>query len=97
LQTTAGGKVQFPDLLLQQRGSQVTGLLSANRPDLGMIRDGIIDGNTLRFTIWRSRINIPNAFPDQYAGSGELVMDRGNKSFKGTILGTATSGIRVGR
>ena len=94
-QTTAGGKVQFPDLLLQQGGNQVSGLLSVNRPDLGMIRDGIIDGNTLRFTIWRSRSNIPNAYPDQYVGSGELVMDKGSKSFKGTILGTSTSGTRL--
>lgn len=33
----------------------------------------------------------------QYVGIGELVMDKGSKSFKSTILGTSTSGTRLGR
>lgn len=100
-QTTVGGNIQFPDLILHQAGSQVTGQLSANRPDLGMIRNGIIDGNTLRFQVWRPNPKAayyPNQrLPDLQIGIGELVMDKGSKSFTGTILGTSTSGTRLGR
>ena len=84
------------ELILQQTGFQVTGQIRVNSADLGMIRDGVIDGNTLRFKIWRARTTQPNGVSDQYVGSGELVMDKGSKSFKGTILGTATSGTRLG-
>ena len=83
------------ELILQQSGPQVTGQLRVNSADLGVIRDGIIDGNTLRFQLVR-----PNKMPgrpDEYVVSGELVMDKGSKSFKGTILGATTSGTRVGR
>ncbi len=94
-QTTSGGKIQFPELLLQQSGSRVVGSLYGNRPDLGLIREGIIEGNTLRFTVLRA----PNPIrPDLLIpmGTGELVMGPDGKSFKGTILGGATSGTRIG-
>ena len=83
------------ELILQQTGPHVTGQLRVNSADLGMIRDAIIDGNILRFQVVR-----PNKMPgrpDEYVGIGELVMDKGSKSFKGTILGTSTSGTRLGR
>lgn len=98
-QTTSGGQIQFPDLILQQSGRVVTGQLSANRPDIGLIRDGVIDGMTLRFKIIRPGQRLPNglSLPDQFIGTGELVMEKGSKSFKGTILGGAVSGTRLGR
>lgn len=98
-QTTNGGKVQFPNLLLQQTGSQVMGQLFGNRPDLGVIREGIIDGNTLRFKVMRPQPPLFNGqyLPDIPMGVGELVMNPDGKSFKGTILGTPTSGTRLGR
>jgi len=97
-QTSVGGRIQFPDMVLQQAGNQVTGWLSAGRQELGMIREGVIDGMTLRFKVYRVRTpTMPNAFPDQYVGEGELLMEKGSKSFKGTILGAATSGTRLGR
>ncbi len=87
------------EIILQQSGAQVTGQLKANSADLGMIREGIIVGNTLRFKIVRAGRVLPNgvSLPDEYVGIGELVMDKGSKSFTGTILGTATSGTRLGR
>lgn len=96
-ETTAGGKIVFPNLLLQQTGSQVSGQLSASQPELGVIREGIIDGDTLRFKVLRPHPILPNgrSMPDEYVGTGELVMDRGSKSFKGTILGASISGIRI--
>ncbi|HEV7700992.1 MAG TPA: hypothetical protein VGO43_12235 [Pyrinomonadaceae bacterium] len=94
-QTTVGGKLQFPQLLLQQGGNQVMGQLSVSQPELGLIRDGIIDGSTLRFKIFRAN-RMPGR-PDEYVGVGEFVMDRGSKSFTGTILGTSVSGTRLGR
>jgi hypothetical protein len=85
-------------LLLQQVSDQVTGQLKVNSADLGIIKDGIIDGNTLRFKVVRAR-TLPNGLnsPDEYVGIGELVMDKGGKSFKGNVLGTATSGTFIGR
>jgi hypothetical protein len=85
-------------LILQQNGSQVTGQLNVNSAVLGVIREGIVDGNTLRFKVVRAR-TLPNGLnlPDEYVGTGELVMDAGGKSFKGNVLGTATSGTHVGR
>jgi len=73
--------------------------LKVNSADLGIIREGIIVGNTLRFKIVRAGKFLPNgaSLPDEYVGIGELVMDKGSKSFTGTILGTATSGTRLGR
>lgn len=97
-QTKVGDKIQFPELLFQQSGNQVVGSLYGNRPDLGVIREGIIDGNTLRFKVMRPQ---PPIFTGQYLpdipmGVGELVMNPDGKSFKGTILGVATSGTRLG-
>jgi hypothetical protein len=85
----------FPSIVLQQSGNRVTGQLIPGRPDLGMIKDGVIDGNTLRFTLWRS--SSPIKPPEQFMGTGELVMEKGSRSFKGTILGTPVTGTRLGR
>lgn len=96
-QTKVGEQIQFPDLLFQQTGSQVVGQLYGNRPDLGIVREGIIDGNTLRFKILRPQPVIPGRYlPDVFMGVGELVMNPDGKSFKGTILGVATNGTRLG-
>ncbi len=86
---------QFPDIVLQQTGSSVSGVLSANNPMLGQIRDGVISGDKLRFTIWRSVL--PGRPADQFVGVGELVMDKGSKSFSGTIMGASVRGERLGR
>lgn len=87
---------QFPQLLLQQNVTQVGGHLYGGRPDLGVIRNGVIDGNTLRFTVWRES---PPGLrqPDQYMGTGELVIAADGRSFKGTLLGASVSGSRVTR
>jgi hypothetical protein len=97
-QTTFGGSTMI--LILQQGGIEVTGQLKVNSADFGVIKAGTIDGRTLRFTIVRD-LGLPNGvrLPGQVqvVGTGELVMDAGGKSFKGTILGAATSGTRLGR
>ena len=82
----------FVELILQQSGDQVTGEINLNSVHL-LIVDGIVQLNTLRFTVMRNKI----MGKPEYAGTGELVMDRGGKSFTGTILGAATSGNLVGR
>lgn len=88
---------QFPQLLLQQNVTQVAGHLYGGRPDMGVIRNGVIDGNTLRFTVWREAPPGPIRMPDQYMGTGELVIAADGRSFKGTLLGVAVSGTRVTR
>lgn len=96
--TMAGSQMQFPELLLQQSGMQVSGRLFGNRPEMGVIKEGVVDGNTLRFRVYRPRPSPPSVrLPDEYVGIGELQMEAGSKSFKGTILGTATSGTLIGR
>ena len=97
--TKSGEQIQFPELLFQQANNKVTGRLFANRPDFGLIKEGIVDRDTLRFQIWRPR---PVSFngryvPDEYLGTGELVMDADGKSFRGTILGAAISGTLIAR
>lgn len=85
-------------MILQQTGDQVTGQLNASSAEFGVITEGIVVGNTLSFKIMRSD-KAPNGLnlPYRYAGSGELVMDAGGKSFKSTVLGAAASGTFVGR
>jgi len=88
------------ELILQQSGDRVTGQFNVNSNHDWFFKDGIVVGNTLRFTVVRRNIMaLPNArnLPDEALGSGELVIDRGGKSFKGTILGTAASGTHIGR
>lgn len=85
----------FPDIVLQQTGSSVSGFLSAANPMFGEIRDGVITGNTLRFTIWRT--NLPGRSATQFAGEGQLVMEKGSKAFNGTIMGSSVNGTRLGR
>jgi len=87
------------ELILQQAGPEVTGLLKVNSAELGVIRGGRVVGNTLRFNLVRPGRALGNGAnsPDEVVGSGELVMDRGGKSFTGKILGAATSGTHVGR
>ncbi len=93
----SGEQMVYPELLLQQSGMRVVGRLWANRPDM-VIKHGVIDGNTLRFTVWLQRSPVPNRYlPDVPAGAGELVMNPDGKSFKGNILGAAVSGIRIAR
>jgi hypothetical protein len=86
-------------LILQQDGNRVTGQLRLTGGDLGFIRDGDIVGNTLRFHVWR--VVSPHALMpwerDDVKGSGELVMERGGKSFTGTVLGADTSGNLISR
>lgn len=87
------------ELVLQQAGSQVTGQLNINSVIFD-IKEGIADiNNKLRFTIARPGKVLPNGakLPDEVAGTGELVMDRGGKSFKGKILNADSSGTKVGR
>jgi hypothetical protein len=87
-------------LLLQQTGDQVTGQLRANSAEFGVIREGIVDHNTLRFQVWRvskKALLKGSSLPDEYVGTGELVMDADGRSFTGTILGTATSGTLTAR
>ncbi len=86
-------------LILQQDSSRVTGQLRLSGGDLGFIRDGDIIGDTLHFHVWRA-VSASSLRPnerDDVLGSGELVMERGGKSFTGTILGAATSGTLVRR
>lgn len=97
-QTKVGDKIQFPELLFQQSGNQVVGSLYGNRPDLGVITEGVIDGNTLRFKVMRPQPPLFNGqnLPDIPMGIGELVMNPDGKSFKGTILGAPANGTRLG-
>ena len=85
-------------LIFQQTGDQVAGQLKLNSADFGIIMDGIVDGNTLRFKVMRARTpgDLQNS-PYVYIGTGELVMDEDGKSFKGTVLGAATSATLIGR
>ena len=89
----------FLELILQQSGDRVTGQFNVNSNHDWFFKDGIVVGNTLRFTIERrNRMALPNRYlPDEYVGTGELVIDRGGKSFTGIVLGAATSGTLVGR
>jgi hypothetical protein len=82
------------ELILQQAGDQVTGQVKMNSADVGVIREGILVGNTLRFKIVRAGRAQPNGLtsPDEYVGIGELVLDASGKSFTGHVLGTVTSG-----
>lgn len=89
----------YPQLLIQQIGNKVVGQLFAGNPTLGVIKEGVVDGNTLRFQIWRPRpqANIGPPLPDEFVGRGELVMDQDGRSFSGTILGSRTNGSLVAR
>jgi hypothetical protein len=88
------------ELVLQQAGSQVTGQINLNSVIFD-IKGGIADfNNKLRFTIVRPAMVLPNGAmlsPMQSVGTGELVMDRGGKSFKGKILNVDSGGTKVGR
>jgi hypothetical protein len=87
----------YMELILQQRLDQVTGQVNANSAKLGVITDGRVVKNTLRFTIVRERLVSGAIVRDQLLGSAELVMEKGEQSFTGTILGAATSGTLLGR
>lgn len=97
-QTKTGETILFPQLLFQQTGSQVVGHLYGGRPDLGVIKEGVIDGNTLRFKVMRPQPPMFNGqmLPDIPMGVGEIVMNPDGKSIKGTILGAAITGTRLG-
>ncbi|HEX6189735.1 MAG TPA: hypothetical protein VFZ40_16790 [Pyrinomonadaceae bacterium] len=96
-QTKVGEQIQFPQLLLQQANNRVVGQLYAGVPQHGVIREGTVDGNTLRFQVWRATNLLRPDLYDLHMGNGELVMNADGKSFKGTILGAATSGTLIGR
>ena len=85
-------------IILQQAGSEVTGQLNINSA-LFAIKGGKVVGNTLRFNVVRAGRPLGNGAnsPDEYVGTGELVMQAGGKSFKGTVLGAAASANLVGR
>lgn len=87
------------ELVLQQASDQVTGRLKVNSAELGEIRGGRVVGNTLRFNLVRPGRPLGNGANsrDEVVGVGELVMDKGGKSFTGKVLGAATSATRVGR
>jgi hypothetical protein len=91
---------QFFELIFQQDGNWVTGEWRVNSgPPFRVFREGIVDGNTVRFKVMgSSKDSLSRGLYlfDQYEGLGELVMDREGKSFKGTILGAATSGTFLG-
>lgn len=89
----------YPQMLLQQSGNKVVGQLFAGNPSLGVIKEGVVDGNRLRFEIWRPRpqTNVGAPLPDELVGRGELVMDQDGRSFAGTILGARTNGSLVAR
>ena len=82
------------ELIFQQIGDEVTGQVKINSADVGVIKEGIVFANTLRFKIVRAGRALGNGanLPDAFVGTGELVMDAGGKSFTGNVLGTATSG-----
>ena len=84
------------ELILQQTGPQVTGQLRANSADVGMVMDGNIVGNTLRFKVMRPRtlMDPPNV-PFMFSGTGELVMDESGKLFTGHVLNSTTSGVTL--
>jgi hypothetical protein len=90
------------ELTVQQSGDRVTGQFNINSNRDWIFKDGIVVGNTLRFTVVLSpeglmRLGKRPDSPDQPVGVGELVMSPGGKSFQGTILGAAASGTHVGR
>jgi len=96
-QAKAGEQFVYPQVLFQQSGNQVVGQLFAGNDQQGVIREGVIDGNTLRFKVLRPQPVIPGRYlPDIPIGVGELVMNPDGKSFKGTILGAPVSGTRLG-
>lgn len=86
-------------LIIQQTGGAVAGQVKVNSADIGFIREANISGDTLRFKIVRAGLRIANGMmlPDQYVGFGELVMDEGGKSLKGTVLSQATNLTLLGR
>lgn len=98
-QTKTGDKFLFPQVLFQQANNKVSGHLYAGNPTLGIFKDGIVDRNTLRFTVWRPQPPLGGRYyqPDIYMGTGELVMNADGKSFKGTILGAPTTGTLIAR
>ena len=90
------------ELILQQNGNGVTGQFNVSSNHDWIFKDGIVIGNTLRFTVVLSELGLLHrgkrpGSPDEAVGVGELVMDRGSKSFKGTVLGAPTSGTLIGR
>jgi hypothetical protein len=86
------------ELIFQQTADRVTGQVRGFSYDV-IIRDGKVVGNTLLFTVERADPTVlPGRAPRyQVMGTGELVMDRGSKSFRGTFLGAATSATLVAR
>jgi hypothetical protein len=87
------------EIIFQQNGSQVTGLIKVNSADLGVIKEGYINVDTLRFQLWRpsGRISPNGMNVPEYAGTGELVMNKDGKSFSGKILNAPANGALIAR
>lgn len=74
------------------------GRVKVNSGELGVISEGFVVGNRFRFKILRpDRILSGVRVPGEVLGIGDVVMDEGGTSFKGNVLGTATSGTFIGR
>ena len=84
------------ELILQQAGNQVTGQVKVNSAVIGVIREGTVVANTLRFKIVRGGRTF-GVRTDEFVGTGELVLDEGGQSFTGTVLGAVTSGTLLSR
>lgn len=85
-------------LILQQAGPGVTGQLNINSAPF-VIKEGRVVDNTLRFNVVRPGRPLGNGanLPDEFLGVGELVMNKGGKSFTGKVLGAATSANLIAR
>lgn len=94
----SGGPYPNTHMLFQEVGGQITGHLFAGAPPQGVINQGTIDGNTLRFTVVRPIPTLPGR-PEQsqYMGQGEVVMAADGKTFSGKIFGVAATGTRIRR
>jgi len=86
------------ELIFQQTADRVTGQVRGFSYDV-ILRDGKVVGNTLLFTVERTDPTVLPGRAPRYLGmgTGELVMDRGSKTFTGTLLGAATSGTLIAR
>lgn len=94
----SGGPFPSTQMFIHESGGQITGHLFAGNPGQGIIKDASVDGNTLRFAVYRPMVAVPGRFEqEQLIGVAEFVMAADGKSFKGTMSGVAATGTRVGR
>lgn len=92
----SGGPYPSTYMLIQEDG--LAGHLVAGNPTMGIIKGGSVDGNTLRFTIFRPvPAGLERYQQEQYMGVAELTMAADGKSFSGKIFGVAATGTRIRR